>query len=177
MTYFFPDNTVLINFAHIGQLSLLATLLQGRGRWAAAVAAECENSAEFPGLHELRNVPEFMGEALYPDNAERIDARTIQSMLRFPGDAPDKSYGEAVTIAIIRRRGLEALFLTDDGGAITWLAANHPELKTFNTTQLLALAVRAGKLSMDDATIHISTLRRLRRTRMTDFEFRTLAQL
>lgn len=176
MKYFFPDNTVLINFAHIGQLSLLETLLQGHGSWAAAVAAECENSSEYPGLDELRNVPAFMGAVLHPDNAERVDARTIQSMLRVPGDPPEKSYGEAETIAIIRRRGLDAFFLTDDGGAIAWLAEHHPELKTFQTTQLLALAVRAGKLALADATLHLATLRRLRRTRMTDSDFRSLVE-
>ena len=31
--YWFPDNTVLINFACVSRLDLLEEILRGRGRW------------------------------------------------------------------------------------------------------------------------------------------------
>ena len=53
-TYLFPDNTVLCNFACVGRLSLLRTVLNGRGRWTSAVAYEASRSARFiPSLNSI----------------------------------------------------------------------------------------------------------------------------
>lgn len=50
----FPDNTVLCNFASVDRLGLLEKVLDGRGRWTQAVAAEAEQSARFwPKLHQV----------------------------------------------------------------------------------------------------------------------------
>ncbi|AEH08929.1 hypothetical protein FsymDg_1462 [Candidatus Protofrankia datiscae] len=51
----FPDNTVLINFAILNRMDLLGRLANGNGRWCATVAAECDASAQQPGLAALRS--------------------------------------------------------------------------------------------------------------------------
>ena len=43
--FFFPDNTVLCNFAAVDRLDLLRSVLDGRGRWTEAVAYEASRSA------------------------------------------------------------------------------------------------------------------------------------
>lgn len=43
--YWFPDNTVLCNFASVSALPLLESILRGRGRWVEAIAAEAAKSA------------------------------------------------------------------------------------------------------------------------------------
>lgn len=172
MTLFFPDNSVLVSFAHIGRLDVLEELLQGRGHWVGAVAAECENSANYPGLSDLARVPAFMAPTLIAERAELVDARVIQAQLRAPGDPPAKSYGEAETIAVVVRRQLQTVFLTDDGDAISYISEHEPSIRTVRTNELLALAVRAGLISRDDALAGLATLRRLRRTHMSDESFR-----
>lgn len=53
-TFLFPDNTVLCNFAAVERLDLLRTVLNGRGRWTAAVAYEAEKSTRFlPALADI----------------------------------------------------------------------------------------------------------------------------
>ena len=45
--FWFPDNTVLRNFAAVKRLDLLESVLAGRGRWTAAVAYEATASTRF----------------------------------------------------------------------------------------------------------------------------------
>ena len=53
-TFLFPDNTVLCNFAAVERLDLLQAVLNGRGRWTAAVAYETSKSTRFlPALTSL----------------------------------------------------------------------------------------------------------------------------
>ena len=42
---FFPDNTVLCNFAAVDRVHLLRSVLGERGRWTEAVAYEASRSA------------------------------------------------------------------------------------------------------------------------------------
>ncbi|GAA2490405.1 hypothetical protein GCM10010406_28160 [Streptomyces thermolineatus] len=44
-TWWFPDNTVLCNFAAVDRLPLLEKVLDGRGRWTQAVAHEARRVA------------------------------------------------------------------------------------------------------------------------------------
>jgi hypothetical protein len=48
-----PDNTVLINFAIINRMDLLARLANNNGKWCATVASECAESANRPELPAL----------------------------------------------------------------------------------------------------------------------------
>ena len=174
MKLLFPDNTVLVSFAHIHQIAVLEGLLRGRGRWVGSVAAECERSAEVADLEDLQAVPGILGAPLISDAAERVDARAIQIRLLEPGGPAGKSFGESETIAIMVRRHLDAIFLTDDRGAIGFLAAEHPEIKVYRTPDLLALAVRVGSLETEEALAHLAVLRNLRRTHMSATSFRRL---
>ena len=94
--------------------------------------------------------------------------------LREPGDPSGKSFGESETIAVIVRRQLDAVFLTDDRGAIDYLAVEHPEIKVFRTTDLLALAVRVGSFGAEEAVAHLAVLRDRRRTRMSEASFQRM---
>jgi hypothetical protein len=47
---FFPDNTVLVNFALINRMDLLERLTNGHGTWCGTVAAEWRNSAKIAEL-------------------------------------------------------------------------------------------------------------------------------
>jgi hypothetical protein len=58
---FFPDNTVLVNFALINRVDLLATLLRDKGAWCASVAGECAKSANVPELAQLGQVQASSG--------------------------------------------------------------------------------------------------------------------
>ena len=62
--FLFPDNTVLCNFAAVDRLDLLRAVLDGRGRWTAAVAYEASQSANvLPALHRLAS-DGWLGEAI-----------------------------------------------------------------------------------------------------------------
>jgi hypothetical protein len=60
--YWFPDNTVLCNFACVDSLPLLEKTLRGRGRWTDAIAFEAAQSSRvYPGVaatpHQCRSAP------------------------------------------------------------------------------------------------------------------------
>jgi len=86
----FPDNTVLVNFAIINRMNLLAKLANGNGQWCATVAGECAESARYPGLAALSAAEEIFGEPLYPDPAEHQDVLVLRNQLARPGDPPTK---------------------------------------------------------------------------------------
>lgn len=62
-----PDNTLLVNFAHLNRMDLLARLVSN-GAWCASVAAECDRSATQPGLESMADAHEIFGEPLRPEN-------------------------------------------------------------------------------------------------------------
>src|SRR5260370_19925078 len=109
---FFPDNTVLINFAMINRMDLLERLANGNGAWCATVAAECRKSADFPGLAAMSDADRIFGAPLYPDQAEHQDLRPLRDELASPGAPAHAPLGEAETLAIIIRRSLRAFFVT-----------------------------------------------------------------
>ncbi|WBM80590.1 hypothetical protein KIV56_03950 [Cryobacterium breve] len=165
--YIFPDNTVLINFAIIGQLPLLKELLQGKGAWVAAVAAECELSV-LTGLYPtLGTVAAMMAEPLMPTAAERVDGRAIRNDIAAPYEPFPKSYGEAETLAIIERRNLSALVITDDGGVGRYVKDKKLGVKVLSTTDILALSVRTGRLTQSAGEVHIATLCAANRRRVS----------
>jgi predicted nucleic acid-binding protein len=153
----FPDNTVLINFAIINRMDLLSRLANGNGRWCATVAAECAQSARLPELTALGDAPEIFGESLFPDDAEYQDVRVLRDGLARPGDLPTSHLGEAETIAIIVRRGLNCFFVTDDRGAAR-LASNN-SVPAVSTWRLLSVAHRQGWVDADTLWGYVQTLK------------------
>lgn len=159
---FFPDNTVLINFAHLNRIDLLEQLAGENGRWCATVARECAQSAQIQGLEALDDVPAIFGEPLRPETpVEHLDTVTLRDDLAKPGDAPHHHLGEAETLAIITRRQLHGIFVTDDRSA-RMLAAKH-NVGTATTWDLLRLATRVGLVDENTVWGYIQTLGSLER--------------
>lgn len=165
---YFPDNTVLINFAIIGEMELFKTLLQGRGAWVGAVHAECEESSDkgyYPGIEAAFD---FMPDPILLTTFERREARHMQQYIADPTDKPTKSLGEAETIAVITNRRISpAVFITDDGGAVAYIEEQDLPIEVFSTTDILALAVNAKMLDEATAIEHIAALVAQKRKRIS----------
>lgn len=154
---FLPDNTVLVNFALIHRMDLLGELINGRGTWCISVANECQKSANaVSNLADMTQAPSIFGTPLHPDQVELIDTRTLRDSIASPGDAATKHLGEAETVAIISRRQIDGLFLTDDGDAQA-LAAHHG-IAVVTTWDLLRLAYRVGKITQPVLAGYLRTL-------------------
>lgn len=153
---FFPDNTVLVNFAHIGRVALLGRLIPNR-QWCNTVATECGKSAQQPHLADLCNAPAVFGSPLEPTPVERVDTETLRREMMGPGDTSASHRGEAETIAIVQRRGIQAVFATDDVGAAAYATAN--QILVVNTWDLIKMAYRRSHISNTDAYNDACTLR------------------
>lgn len=159
----FPDNTVLVNFAIIGEIELFDGLVRGRSAWTHAVSEECRASASQPGLESLRAMPDIFGDPLTLMTPQEVtDARAFRSALSGPGDHPRSHLGEAEGIAIITNRANDDAFVTDDRAARELARASG--VITYSTCALLRLAVRSRRLSAQSAWNHVITLRRYPRS-------------
>lgn len=153
MATVFCDNTVLCNFAAIGQLDLLERLLRGRGRWTEAVAAEAAHSrGHLPDLERLSEG--WLGN---PIEVAQTDAEAwqIERIRRavFGGraDQPTKHLGEAETIFLLRNRTNfdGARWVTDDRAAFEYARAQG--LITKETVDLMSEAIAMADLAADEA--------------------------
>jgi predicted nucleic acid-binding protein len=154
----FPDNTVLVNFALIGRVDLLETLVKGRAAWTLTISGECHRSAAEPGLEALHRMPEIFGAPLIPTPAERIDARLLRERIAGTDFRPGASLGEAEAIAMITSRAIaRATFVSDD--AVAREHATARGISVYSTMDLLRLAGRVHLLSSDDAWSCVEILR------------------
>ena len=101
--YVFPDNTVFCNFASIGGLAVLETVLAGRGRWTEAVAFEVSRSAAYlPDLSRVQSAG-WLGVPIEIDSA--ADAAQVERIRRafFGGTSsnPLQHLGEAQTCHVL----------------------------------------------------------------------------
>lgn len=151
---FFPDNTVLINFAIIRRMDLLAELLNGQGSWCLSIARECENSRFYHP--DLVHANAIFGAPVIPNGREIQDARVLRDSMASPGDPPTKHLGEAETIAVISGRQLGGFFLTDDRGAQA-LAHRH-QITAVTTWDLLRLAYKRNKITRPVLIGYLRTL-------------------
>ncbi|MFZ2243098.1 MAG: hypothetical protein WAV90_26680 [Gordonia amarae] len=111
----FPDNTALINFALIGRMDLLETLVGQNGRWCRTVSEECDDWSRKPNLADMQRAHDIFGEPLAPENPrEHATMLRYRDMLRTPGQPWTQNLGEAETLAIIECRNIQVLFVTDD---------------------------------------------------------------
>jgi predicted nucleic acid-binding protein len=159
--FFFPDNTVLVNFAHINRMDLLKRLLNGKGKWCATVSQECARSSREPGLDAMQQAPDIFGPPEYPLDVELQDTLLLRQQITRPDDHPKKSLGEAETLAIMSRRFMTAWFITDDKEARR-LAEEHHVISV-TTWDLLKLAVKLNYVDADTLWGYLQTLRALRR--------------
>lgn len=78
----FPDNTVLCNFSAVDRLSLLEKVLDGRGRWTQAVAAEAEQSKRYwPKLSQLL-ADGWLGEPIEIDDPTETALKNTVDLMR-----------------------------------------------------------------------------------------------
>jgi predicted nucleic acid-binding protein len=162
---FFPDNTVLINFAIIGRVDLLEKLANGNGRWCLSISQECAKSARVEGLESLNGVRAFLGRPLEPTPAELLSTRILRDSMAAPGDRPTKHLGEAETITIVTSRDLQstAIFISDDTGAL--IHAKAQGIRIADTWDLLDLAVRVDQISTEEHAQYTAALQAAGRRR------------
>ena len=102
--FWFPDNTVLCNFASVDSLPLLENTLAGRGRWVEAIAFEAGRSARvFPCLATIAT-DGWLGKPV--EIADRHDIDQIERIRRAVFGGPPhqalRHLGEAQTCYVIR---------------------------------------------------------------------------
>jgi predicted nucleic acid-binding protein len=153
----FPDTTVLVNFAIINRMDLLARLANGNGQWCATVATECAMWSTEPHLVTLRAAREIFGPPLRPTGPELQDTQALRYELARPGEPPTRHLGEAETIAIVTRRQLRCFFATDDNEASRLAARNG--VPVASTWSLLKAAHRTQLLDADTFWGYAQTLR------------------
>ena len=116
----FPDNTVLCNFAAVGRLDLLRRVLDGRGRWTEAVAFEVGRSARVIPQMEAIGSDGWLGVpiAVSSEDAARVERIRIARLGGSP-ERPLQHLGEAETCFVIREMvaDTETVWITDDEAA------------------------------------------------------------
>lgn len=150
--YFFPDNTVLCNFAAINRLDLLKAVLEGRGRWTAAVAYEASRSANHhPDLSDLP-AEGWLGEPIEIDQDADIQQINLVRRVVFGGteDNPLKHLGEAETCHIILNWNefTGSWWISDDRDALDY--ARRQGITTRETIDLMATAAVAGAVTAQE---------------------------
>lgn len=136
---FFHDTSVLVNFHRAGLIPALGILLGKNVRWTSSIRTECrrkERELGLPGLESAAS--EMLKEPIFAEGGEHAALRQMRTQMAKPGDHPDEHLGEAETITVIRMRGVNAVFVTDDRNATTWA---HP-VPCAGTWKLLRIAYR-----------------------------------
>lgn len=145
-TWWFPDNTVLCNFAAVDRLPLLKEVLDGKGRWTEAVAHEALLSARHLPLLRTLPLDGWLGDPIeIDDETERQAVERVRRSV-FHGDraAPTQHLGEAQTCVLItsRREFRASVWITDDRSAGTF--SRRKGIRTLETMDLMALAAKTG---------------------------------
>jgi len=150
--FFFPDNTVLCNFAVVDRLDLLKLIVGGRGRWMEAVAYEASRSAAFhPSLASL-SADGWLDEPI--EVSRESDVSAIERIRRavFGGtDArPLQHLGEAQTCYVIKNwpEFAGSWWITDDREALRY--ARFQGITTRETMDLMAIATVNGDITAPD---------------------------
>ncbi|GAA3706295.1 hypothetical protein GCM10022224_084740 [Nonomuraea antimicrobica] len=144
--YWFPDNTVLCNFASVGSLSLLQQILRERGRWTEAIAYEAAQSARFyPDLGKVAS-DGWLGEPIEIDDPLEVDLVERIRRAVFGGSSrePLRHLGEAQTCHVIRNRPAYAgsYWITDDRDALDY--ARRVGITARDTADLMSEGVNDG---------------------------------
>lgn len=149
----FPDNTVLCNFAAVHRLDLLESVLNGRGRWTAAVAYEAaRSSSALPALTEIAEHG-WLGEPI--EVTAEADVQRVNRVRRavFGGtdDEPLKHLGEAETCFIILEwdEFAGSWWISDDREALRY--ARHQGIVARETIDLVCTAVVNGDITDEAA--------------------------
>jgi predicted nucleic acid-binding protein len=150
---FFPDNTVLCNFAAVDRVDLLRSVLSERGRWTEAVAYEASRSAA-----HLRALASLAADGWLGEPVEVTSDADIQAIERirraaFGGtdDRPLQHLGEAQTCYVIKHWAdfSGSWWITDDREALRY--AKFQGITTRETIDLMSMAVVNGDIGAQDA--------------------------
>lgn len=101
--YWFPDNSLLINFATVGELDLLRSSLHGSGRVVEAVEYEIQPLTQWrPALRGI-DCREWFGSAITFEDEADLRAIDIVRRNRFRGDEtkPLEHLGESQTLHLL----------------------------------------------------------------------------
>ncbi len=148
-TFLFPDNTVLCNFAAVDRLDLLQVVLNGRGRWTAAVAFEASRSARHhpalagvPAAGWLDEPIEITAES----DVQRVN-RVRRAVFGGTDDKPLQHLGEAETCVVIKEWAAfdGSWWISDDREALRY--ARFQGITTYETIDLLSMAVADGDVT------------------------------
>ncbi|MEU6443100.1 hypothetical protein [Streptomyces sp. NPDC047046] len=152
-SWWFPDNTVLCNFACTDALGLLKNILNGRGRWTEAVAYEANRSAQST-YAQLADVAAggWLGEPLEIQDSETdLVERVRRAAFGGSASAPLQHLGEAQTLHVIQLwpdfRG--SFWLSDDRTACDH--ARRRGITTLETQDVMAHGCSAGDITHTDA--------------------------
>jgi hypothetical protein len=150
--YWFPDNTVLCNFASVDGLPLLQRILRGRGRWTEAIAYEAERSARFyPALEKLP-AEGWLGAPIEIDDPQEADQveRIRRAVFGGSGSEPLKHLGEAQTCHVIRnwKEYAGSYWITDDRDALDY--ARRVGITARDTADLISEGISDGCCTRSD---------------------------
>lgn len=164
----FPDNTVLCNFAAVGRVDLLRSVLNGRGKWTEAVAYEAGRSARvLPALASLAT-DLCLGEPIEISlDADIHQVERIRRAVFGGSDAkPLQHLGEAQTCFVIQNwpEFGGSWWISDDREALRY--ARFQGITTRETIDLVNLAVVNGDIGAGDGLMLMTQMagqgRRLR---------------
>jgi predicted nucleic acid-binding protein len=150
---FFPDNTVLCNFAAVDRVDLLRSVVGERGRWTEAVAYEASRSAAHLRALASLAVDGWLGEPV--EVTSDADIQAIERIRRaaFGGtdDRPLQHLGEAQTCYVIKHWAefSGSWWITDDREALRY--AKFQGITTRETIDLMSMAVVNGDIGERDA--------------------------
>ncbi len=152
IAYYFPDTSVLINFALIRRLDLLVSYLGGNGRMTQAVRAEVTKSAAFvPALAQF-DVEAHCGAAIVLNEPSDVQGVLLmRKRFAVQGDAPTKHLGESETLFLLKARPQFAMsrILTEDGDA--YRAAGALGLLRHHTVEVFQSLVARGDVTAAQA--------------------------
>lgn len=148
----FPDNTVLCNFATVDRLPLLEKVLDGRGRWTQAVAYEAEQSSAYhPNLRSIADTG-WLGEPIELASAAEVAEVDRVRRAVFGGlpSEPTRHLGEAETCVLItvREEFRDSVWITDDRSAGVF--ARRRGITTKETFDLMNEAVVDALITPDE---------------------------
>jgi predicted nucleic acid-binding protein len=151
--HFFPDTTVLCNFATVDRLPLLRAHLNDRGRVVEAVAREIKKSGEHvPNLSKVDTAAWF-GEPIRLDRDGQAEVIDVTRRGAFGGTAakPLQHLGESQTLFVIQNlpEHSGSIWITDDRAAFN--LAKKRGITTRDTVDVLRRLVANGDLSSQSA--------------------------
>ncbi|OYC97221.1 hypothetical protein [Microbacterium sp. Yaish 1] len=151
--FFFPDNTVFVNFAWVDRLDLLQSYLAGRGRITEAVKFEVERSkSHVANLHKL-DVSAWFDDVIEFDDTKDVDGIDFIRRRRFGGSElePLKHLGESQTIWALTTIPAYAssCIVTDDEAAYN--LAKGQDCRVAHTIDVLRHLVAYGEINAQEA--------------------------